>query len=126
MLSAAESSPSEHSPAKETPEIDHPPLLHSGGRYSQWVREQYENVEDANVDSLNDNVSRLLIQFYGRISASPRDFFVLFNTVLRYASFLGPRFSLLTSLLDDCISSQLSASLMKPLIEVDANRGCEL
>lgn len=119
MLPQTEPSPAEYSSKQDTPETDDPPLFRSGDRYCRWIREQYENVEDPGVDSLNDNVLRLLIQFYGDTSSNHKeDFFMLFDTILDYVSFLGPRFPLLPSLLDNCISSQLSTSLLPPLFRV--------
>ena len=126
MLPHTEASPCEYSSEQETPETDRPPLFHSGDRYCLWVREQYDNVEDPDVDSLNDNVLRLLIQFYGGSSLSHKeDFFALFDTLLDYAPYLGARFPLLTSLLENCISTQLSASLLAPLIRVEEDRDCD-
>ena len=127
MLPHTEPSSAESASNQDPLDTDHPPLFHSGDRYCEWVREQYENVEDPDVDSLNDNVLRLLIQFYGASSLSQKeDFLALFDTILGYASFLGARFPLLTSLLDNCVSSQLSESLLAPLLRVGEDRRCDV
>ena len=92
---------------------------YSVDKYCQWIQDQYLNAEDANVHRVTDSVFRVLLMFYGGRSVSDKEnFLVLTNCALDYAAMIPDKLVLLSTLFDELINTQLTDSLIDPLIRV--------
>lgn len=92
---------------------------YSVDKYTQWIHDQYLNAEDSNVNRVTDSVFRVLLMFYGGRSISDKEnFLILTDCVLNYISMITDRLVLLSTLFDELIGTQLTDSLIDPLIRV--------
>lgn len=92
---------------------------YSVDKYRQWIHDQYLNAEDANMNRVTDSVFRVLLMFYGGRSVSDKEkFLVLTDCTLNYISMIPDKLVLLSTLFDELINTQITDSLIDPLIQV--------
>lgn len=96
-------------------------------QYQQWLQQEFLNTNEENYTLLADRVFRVLqVLFGGRTENEIITFVELVNVVLSFPKIIGDRLLLLTSLLEEVFSGEITSNMVLPMITVRNDTSCLL
>ena len=96
-------------------------------QYQQWLQQEFLNTNEENYTLLADRVFRVLqVLFGGRTENEIIAFVELVNVVLSFPKIIGDRLLLLTSLLEEVFSGEITSNMVLPMITVRNDPSCLL